>query len=153
ERSQWNVVARLGSRGFETISGEGVNAVLISLSRNVPSQGHKIFGIDVSDQPTVPDKAEALTNATSIDISQASQLKNPDARITLDEAGDTELLQVYADAYIGQRTGDVPQFIVDFWELRTCSSGWVAFGTTVEDTIAFGGGSQLLLWEDGKGQL
>jgi hypothetical protein len=150
---QWNFLARLGPGAFETISGEVVNVALLTVSREVPPPEHSIAALDANPAQTSAQKADLLREAKVHEIWQASQLKNPDARISLGEVGDASLLQVFSDAYIGQRTGDGPRFILCSWELPALHNGWVPFGTTVEQTSYYGGLHQVLLWEDGKGQL
>lgn len=46
--AQWDVVARLGPRAFETISGEVVNVALLALSRRRAEDGHCFGGWDAS---------------------------------------------------------------------------------------------------------
>jgi hypothetical protein len=151
--AQWNCIARLGPGAFGTISGEIVNVALLAISAKVASADNKIAGIDADPGQTLEEKARLLGESVVHDLRQASQLKNPDARISFGEVDDTALLQLLSDAYIGQRTGDGPRFIFCYWELSGVSEGWEFFGTTVERTTAHGGLQHVLLWEDGKGQL
>ena len=44
----WNVVARLGTKAFETISGEVVNVALVVLSAGKPEPDWEMAGLDVS---------------------------------------------------------------------------------------------------------
>jgi hypothetical protein len=150
---QWNSVARLGPGAFGTISGEVVNVALLVLSSRAPSADNPIAGVDADPGKTLELKAQLLREAVVHELRQADQLKNPDARISFGEADDTALLQLISDAYIGQRTGDGPRFILCHWELPCVNNGWVFFGTTVERTSAHSGLQHVLLWEDGKGQL
>ncbi len=151
--TQWNCVGRLGSGAFETIGGEVVNVSLVTLSRHVASIDHTIAGIDADSGLTSELKAELLRAAGVAKLRQANQLKNPDARISFGEVEHAPLLQVLADAYIGQRTGDGPRFILCLWEFAAVRNGWTFFGTTVEETCPHGGLQNVLLWEEGKGQL
>ena len=73
----WHLIARLGPGAFETISGEVVKAILLTMSRGtvgIPkfslqaartvapttAEGHLIAGLDVSGPRTAHDKAEQL---------------------------------------------------------------------------------------------
>jgi hypothetical protein len=149
----WDLVIRMGPGAFETISGEVVNVSLLTLGRSVPAANHSFSTIDASLVSSPYEKSELLRNGPIVSLSQDRQLGNPDSRIALEHLDSGKLLQEFADAYIGQRTGDAARFILDHWELPTVSGGWVHFGTTVETTEFFGGCQQVLLWEDGKGQL
>jgi hypothetical protein len=125
----------------------------VTVSRDDPSIEHSIAGLDADSAKTVEQKAQLIGASLIHQIRQLSQLRNPDARISFGAVGDAALLQVYGDAYIGQRTGDGPRFILCFWELPASRDSWVFFGTTVERTSIHGGLHQVLLWEEGKGQL
>lgn len=152
-QAQWNCLARLGPSAFETISGEVVNIALLALSHDAPSADHLIAGIDADPGATAELKAQLLCEGVIQELPQINQLRNPDARINFGEVSDTALLQLLADAYIGQRTGDGPRFILSFWEFPNICQDWVFFGTTVERTSYHGGLHQVLLWENGSGQL
>ncbi len=160
----WHLLAWLGPGAFETISGEVVKAVLLTLSRDNPRQ-HKgkrfsektragmMYGLDVSDYRTPAEKAERLAQSAIQGVEQARQLKNPDARVTLDQAADTSLLDEYTSSYQGITTGDNPRFIFAFWETHGIYGAWKTFQSTGDETGHFGGRHQVFLWEDGKGYL
>ncbi|MFH0730575.1 MAG: N-6 DNA methylase [Pseudomonadota bacterium] len=149
----WRVVARLGPGAFETISGEVVKAILLVMSRGQwKDEGQLIRGIDASAPRITQEKAELLLACRIKDVDQKQQLANPDARVAFDEV-QGELLEKYSLAYIGQRSGDGPRFIYFHWEFDEVPRGWEFFGTTVNDTTPYAGNTQLLLWEEGKGQL
>jgi len=85
----WHLIARLGPGAFETISGEVVKAILITLRRgNVAGQHGGLFaetdatnlirGVDVSEPRTAADKAAGLITAEIKQVEQAKQLVNPD---------------------------------------------------------------------------
>jgi hypothetical protein len=154
----WNLIARLGPGAFETISGEVVKAILITLSKgngvlhSEVSAKHLLRGLDVSEPRTAAEKALGLLTAEVKSVEQARQLENPDARIAFDDVQGT-LLEKYGLAYIGQRSGDGPRFIFYHWEFGQLTSGWELFGTTLVDTVHFSGNIQVILWEAGKGKL
>ena len=67
----WHLLARLGSGAFETISGEVVKAILLTLSRgNLAGKSSELFtttsalgtmyGLDVSDSRSASEKAARL---------------------------------------------------------------------------------------------
>jgi hypothetical protein len=149
----WHFVCRLGPGAFETISGEVVKAALVGISHCAPSCDRFFVGIDVSEMPTAGEKATALLQEQLQKRGQAEQLRNPDARIVLQDVDTENLLMVYADSRHGLRTADGLRFLRSFWELPHFEGGWSPEQGTVEQTVDFGGREQVVLWEDGQGAL
>ncbi|BEJ50182.1 hypothetical protein Ri1_27810 [Aeromonas dhakensis] len=148
----WNLVARLGEKGFESSAAAGAFVAMVTLSKGIAPQGALLRGIDVSAQKSAVEKAGELMVGLLMGVEQAKQHDNPDARITFDvDAG--ILLEEYSSAFIGQRSGDGPLYIQQFWEQNIIGQGWTFFGSTVNETLAYSGGSQVFLWENGKGLL
>lgn len=117
----WDLVARLGPRAFETISGEVVQAILIILTKGVASKGSMLHGVDVSSPKTAEEKAAQLLIQIVKSVAQINQLDNPDARIVLTTIAQGPLLCDKADFGKGSTTGDKPRFMVGFWELLKIS--------------------------------
>jgi len=149
----WNHISRLGTGAFETISGEVVNIALLIASNCAPINGHTITGLDVSGSKTISQKIQMLHDSLLKFSKQHTQLRNPDARISLEETNNSELLDRYADAYAGIRSGDYPRFGRCFWEMPRPLPGWVFQYSTVSNSCDFGGCEHVLLWESGEGQL
>jgi hypothetical protein len=153
KRVRWNFLARLGSGAFETISGEVVNVILLTQTRDSVPPDFMIRGINASGGRTSFEKAASLRARRLLQVSQAAQLNNPDARVSLDDASDEELLSKYANSYQGITTGDNRRFIVYFWELEHFGSPWMSFQSTGDTSAPFTGREQVFRWEDGKGVL
>ena len=96
----WHLIARLGSGAFETISGEVVKAILISLSRADSTEavgelfgdaesdeGNLIRGVDVSEPQTAAEKAKHLQGAEVLVVNQKGQLNNPDSVLVMNQPG------------------------------------------------------------------
>ncbi len=149
----WNLVARLGPRAFETISGEVVQAILITLSKGAAPQGALLNGLDVSAPKTAVEKAERLVVESLKGVEQAEQLNNPDARISLEKSSKFNLMSNYASSYQGITTGDNPHFIYNYWEVNCHDSEWEKFQSTGDNSSHFSGRSQVFLWENGRGYL
>ena len=149
---EWNIVSRLGPKAFQTPMWD-FNILLIIISKRKAKENHRFSGLDVSKLDSYFQKNEALIKKNVLRLSQEEQKANPDSRIILDQILDIGLLKNYSDSYIGQRTGDGPRFIQEFWECQRVSRGWVYLGTTFKGTQEFGGNNNILLWEKGKGQL
>ena len=108
----WHLIARLGPGAFETISGEVVKAILITLSRGNSiresgglfgdaEDGNLIRGLDVSKPRTATEKAVQLLTAEIKSVEQARQLENPDARVALEEEVNLPLWNKFADGLVG----------------------------------------------------
>ncbi|ABK48052.1 conserved hypothetical protein [Shewanella sp. ANA-3] len=149
----WNLVARLGPRAFETISGEVVQAILITLSKGEAAQGALLHGLDVSAPKTAADKAEQLLIEPLKSVEQAKQLENPDFRVALNETNSTALVNSHADTATGMQSFDRPRFIYQFWEIVSFSNGWEPCQSTVRSTTHMGGCEFTVRWESGEGQL
>jgi N-6 DNA Methylase len=150
---EWDAVARLGPGAFETISGEVVNAALLVLARSAPAEGTSYLGIDCADSATPDEKAQGLRIREVSRVLQKSQRKNPDSRIVLGEQSRSALLKTYATASAGMLTGDGNQFLQNFWEPRSVAPDWEFLQSAVAGTVLYGGRSQVVLWENGKGRL
>jgi len=149
----WHFACKLGPGAFETITGEVVKGALVCISHDAPSPERTIFGIDVSGATTVNQKADGLRQGVLQQRKQAHQLRNPDARIVMENLDVENVLMVFADSRYGLRTADGPRFLKSFWEIPSLKGGWSPSQSTVERTIDFGGREQVLLWEDGSGAL
>jgi hypothetical protein len=150
---EWNAVARLGTRAFETISGEVVNVALIVVSHTAPLSEHHFLGLDAAAETTAVGKARALSQVACMTVCQKGQSRNPDARLTLVESDPAGLLSRFAETFEGLTTGDLDRFIARFWEHPEIARGWKPFIGNVREPVSYGGREQILLWEDGRGAL
>lgn len=149
----WNLIARLGPRAFETISGEVVQAILITLSKGAAAKGALLHGLDVSAPKTAAEKAEQLILVDLKSVEQAKQLENPDMRIALEEGSQLQLMSMYSASYQGITTGDNPRFIFNFWETNSINNEWRTFQSTDNEPLHYSGRNQVFLWENGEGYL
>ncbi|WP_087752375.1 Eco57I restriction-modification methylase domain-containing protein [Paraburkholderia caledonica] len=153
KRVRWNLLARLGPGAFETITGEVVQAVLLTQTNAAPSDGFQVHGIDASEPRVAQDKAKLLRIGTLVAAGQKGQLGNPDARIILGESSDLPLLERYAQSYQGITTGDNPRYIQCYWEQAYWGGAWMSFQSTGDNTAHFAGRERVFLWEGGAGSL
>ncbi len=157
----WHLLAQLGPGAFETIGGEVVKAVLLTLSRERP-KSRELFdgnvasstlrGIDVSGGRTAGEKATHLHTTVVGAVEQAQQLESPDARITMDGTAATCLLTAYAPALQGVSTVDKNRFVMHVWEVMI-GDVWSTFQSSADATEHYGGRRQVFRWEGGKGSL
>lgn len=156
KRVQWNLLARLGPGAFETISGEVVQAVLITQTQDCAPVDFQLHGVDASAPKSAQEKAALLREGQLVAVSQQGQLGNPDARVSLDTLQNhSELLAHYGDSFQGLVTGDLERFVTTFWEhAALAANGWAAFRTTINvDDTPLEGVHHSILWEAGRGQL
>ena len=161
KNNSWHLLVRLGSGAFETISGEVVKAILITISRDNKQSDfiaesiyrNKIRGLDVSEIQTVPEKSFSLQVGAIKSIEQSQQKNNPDSRVLFSADKDEKLLNQFCDSRYGLRTGDGARFIAKFWEIPWLSGRWVHHQSTVQKTTFFGGREHYLFWDGGNGGL
>ena len=148
-----NAVAALGTRAFETISGEIVNTALIIFTSAPPPSDATFAGLDTNEGADRPAKARELSRGAISLPAQVAQNANPDRRISMSESASGPLLQKYATAYQGIATGDFSRFGKLFWEFPELDQKWSPQITTIKNTIDFGGMHNVLFWERGNGEL
>ena len=151
--ARWNLLARLGPGAFETISGEVVNAVLLTLTNTPPDESSLLSGLDVSAPRSVGAKAAGLVGGELVRVGQLGQLGNPDGRIVLDATEGWTLLEMFATSWQGITTGDNPRFTRVFWEMPTKERCWELLQSTGDESNSFCGREQIFLWDQGLGEL
>lgn len=159
----WHSIARLGPGAFETISGEVVKAILITLSRGGDAarqhggmfteakyENH-IRGLDVSELRAATEKAAGLQAAEVKSVYQTIQLQNPDAIVSLEDTTDSTRFSEFAFCTQGIATGDMPRFIHKFWEIDLIRPRWEFMQLSTNATQHFDGRDSILLWDKGDG--
>jgi len=145
----WNVVARLGSNAFQDMNWWAATTTLLVLNYGPPSVAHEIIGIDVSNDKQQSAKASMLRGdvATRIAVGrQVDQLKNPDARLTIEARSALPELRQYVEAPNGSHGGDAPRHRLCFWEMHAINSEWRLFQGTVEETQLYSGREHIFSW-------
>jgi hypothetical protein len=162
---KWNLLARLGSGAFETISGEIVNVALLAISsgedrhkeRFLPfvDKTYSFTGIDAAELRDTAEKAKILREGELAMVEQAGQLRNPDARVIISQIKEELTLGKYAKGIVGIQTADDPQYIIYFWEiLKRDPSIWeLMVASPLRCNTNFDGLTSLLCWEKGVGRL
>lgn len=152
ETQKWDMVARLGTGAFGAISGEVVNVALLIISASSPLGSQMLAGIDASNPRTPEEKADLLRCSDLKMVGQAEQLKNPDARVLLTQASSEMLLERYAIAPQGIKTGDDERWRRCSWEIGLAQNGWQFYQSTVETSELFGGRNYVIDWSlQGRG--
>jgi hypothetical protein len=117
KRVQWNLLARLGAGAFETISGEVVQAILLTQTNAHTDPTHLIRGIDAGSPKSPSVKAQLLQHGELLDINQSKQLSNPGASIALEELPDLPPIGKWARVCYGSKPGQTARVKRCFWEL------------------------------------
>ncbi len=150
----WRMVARLGSRAFETITGEVVNVALLVHMKRKPTALDVFLGLDVSEKADASAKRTSMLTDSVVLVNQLSQLKNPDARIIQREGGTKlQLLSERAVAYQGLVTGDRNSYIFQFWEVPKITAEWETFADAYSGEGLILGRENIIFWEQGRGRL
>jgi len=150
---KWNLISRLGSGAFETISGEVVKAILISITKT-NNTASIISNLDASKSPQPVGKSEVLRNGKVKRIEQAKQLTNPGSSIELDDIGNSVRVSKFAFVRGGITTGDSPRYRTCHWEQQSSSAtNWEFQQSSVKKAGDFVGREFLIFWESGKGTL
>ncbi|MCX7143414.1 MAG: N-6 DNA methylase [Proteobacteria bacterium] len=152
KETRWNFLTRLGSQAFETIGGEVVNVVLLSLTPETPNSDATFAGLDVSDQNTPTTKSLSLSTYPTNRVRQSDQIANPDARIIIEALDQHPLLQSSAHSFAGIACGDSPRFLASFWEVTDFGKSWVLQQTAALGNALYDGFDKAFLWESGSGQ-
>ncbi|CCQ42145.1 DNA methyltransferase [Yersinia enterocolitica] len=153
-RDTWSLLARLGSKAFETISGEVVQAILITLNKGSAPEGTLLHCLDVSEVKSASEKAEQLKISSPKGLVQARQLENPDARIMIQKViYKGGFLGEKATAYQGIVTGDRNSYIFKFWEIDTLDLDWEYFVDGFASHEQVTGREQIIHWEQSRGRL
>ena len=152
--TRWELLARLGPGAFDTIGGEVVNVIVLTLTRTGPQVGHALHGIDASVPRTAMGKAEVLRSGDVVAVSQKGQLGNPDARIALEDEANAPLLNELSDGLVGLQTGDDLRFCARFWEIsRRDPSVWEYMQNTPDVLTEYSGHTGIVRWDGGNGPL
>ena len=152
--TRWELLARLGPGAFDTIGGEVVNVIVLTLTCTGPQVGHALHGIDASVPRTAMGKAEVLRSRDVVAVSQKGQLGNPDARIALEDESNAPLLNELSNGLVGLQTGDDLRFCARFWEIsRRDPSVWEYMQNTPDVLTEYSGHTGIVRWDGGNGPL
>lgn len=145
------LVIKMGEHAFESRAAAGAFTALLIVDKLAPPPSSDFVGLDVSDRIEPEAKADRIWSGRLKVISQLSQLKGPDSRITFVDLTVSQPLERFADSYQGIKTGDDGRFKRLFWEVALPSTRWRYFQSTVNETKSFGGLEHVVDWSQ-KGQ-
>ena len=151
EHHEWNSLARLGHSAFETISGQVVDVVLLTLTAEGSNRVSRF--VDCDRCPTAREKATELQAGELVMFDQTAQLKHPESRVIFGEMESGDLISKLASSVHGQGSFDDPSFVRQFWEMPQLLSGWVFQQTSSNSDAIDVGLENVFLWENGVGRL
>lgn len=148
------LIAVLGTRAFETISGEVVSVCLTVLSRG--SKASFVRYLDADEAASPKDKAGALVAQPVHETALPDVLRSGRVILLPLAVSETALtnLDQFAHAYQGIKTGDDGRYRRYFWELtEDDGSPWRPFMGTTSKTVHYGGRSSKVRWDNGRGAM
>ena len=141
----FNLIARLGAKGFQTQMWD-FNVALFLISSNKPNSSQPLVGLTVESIGSPEAKASELPNAPISSVPQLGQLKNPGAVMTFSVPSSLSPLNQYASAPNGSHGSDSPRHRRPFWEFDCVTNNWRAFQGTFPNTTSFAGREFLFSW-------
>jgi hypothetical protein len=142
EKNVIDFIVRLGPKGFQTPMWD-FNVQLITISNQRPEKNHTLSGVDVSLFKTADEKACELITQTFSSTLQSRQLKNPDARIAIENLDSSSLLADVADFGKGSTTGDGLRFLRYIWEYPKIQDSFTYWLNSPKTGGIWGGRSQI----------
>ena len=143
-------VARVGSGATAKASWDVLRALAI-ITNETPMLSDMITGV-IAVSPDEANRAKELQIGEIKHVEQSEQLRSPDARVTLEENADEELLEEFSIANQGIKTGDDNRWRQMFWERHSIDMGWKRYQSTVSSICLFGGREYIIGWQHkGKG--
>lgn len=145
--------ARCGNNVWQNQAGKQPFKIptILSVVEHCPPAGTEIAFIDIGDGP-VPGKPGLLKSVQVSKVSQAGQLRNPEARILgIEIPADTLLLGDIADCLQGTSTGDTPRFVYHFWEIPAIRVPWHRWVTSSDSMNPFDNRSMIVRWDGDMG--
>ena len=157
EGTTWNCIARLGSRAFETISGENVSVALAINSRCLPPLTHCALTIDASEMDSINKKASALLTEHCSMSSQDAWRNGVGCRLLsvpdIEKVIGSDQIGSFADSRNGLSAGDGARFEMNFWETQFLGEVWHALQSSTSVTKEFGGRERIVRWENEAGEM
>ena len=151
--TEWKLLIRLGEKAFDSPQAGGELVGLNIILKRAPSDESECSTIDLSQYGSSSKKAVKIISSDLIKVSQINQLRSEDAVVKFIEASTGIPLSSYTTALRGCGTGDSVHFIRNTWEIPEITWAWEFHQTTSRITQHFAGMSEIIRWEEEKGEL
>ncbi|MGR3971816.1 Eco57I restriction-modification methylase domain-containing protein [Shewanella sp. 1180_01] len=145
--------ARLGTRAFETISGETVSVSLIDVDSLQSETPNHINVYDVSELNSAKLKSTILKSMKPLVFLQSNLLEKPDYRFVFNSDLNKVLLEKYSDGVHGLGTKDSQMFMRQQWEVPFGNANWEFVQTSITGVGDWSGMDSVIYWEKGNGEL
>ena len=142
----WHILALLGPKAFETISGEVVIVALKVSTNSPPSKKPFIAALAIDESHGAYVKSKMLRSAEIVMTLQQEQTEHPDARFVIGSLEGGSPLGDRAMSPRGIVSGDSKFWIRCFWELPDIIAPWRPLQSTVKETQPYGGREQVINW-------
>lgn len=152
ENNTWNAVARLGTKSFETISGEVVNVACPIIS-NYKNEHNHIAYFDVQNLQNATQKSNELKLENFVYLPQKQLLKNSNYVVTDTKLNIENLLSNHSISASGLKTGDRDRFNRQMWEVILPNAEWEYYRVSAKDFVEFSGNSEIIFWQNAEGEL
>jgi hypothetical protein len=126
-RVQFDAVVRLGANAFQDMNFWAATTALTIITGTAPAPDHRIYAVDAStskDQSYKRLVLRGIESGFSSHVEQLSQVKNPDARISLEPPSRYRLLSHFAITPQGMKSGDDFRYRRRWWEIDVQTSRW-----------------------------
>ena len=143
-----NFSVALGEEAWESFGQRGPITTLSSYTNTAPRPLSPHMVLDLTGVPLREDKIENCIHQALIRINQDVQFKNPDSRITFEEASSGQILERLAISPNGMHGGDTPRYRHYIWEHNLPSTRWAYFQMTVQETGPYGGRDSVFDWKN-----
>lgn len=153
KRVHLSLLTRLGMAAFDVMDWWAFNVMLLTATKITPSGDWSIYALDASGPRTTAEKAALLRISPLHITTHGSQLRNPDAKVILNNVADAKPLSDVAKVTQGLATGDLPRFLLNWWEPAEHGSIWRKFQAAVDETCLYGGRTHVVRWDDGAGPM
>ena len=147
-----NWMVELGAGAFQTPLYD-FSFALVCLSRFPPLNAYRYISLTATKTRDTGEKAASLV-ASNLEVLGIEDCRgNEDKRLLTQPLETGTALSQYAQSFCGLQTGDNFRFVRCFWEFSKRGLGWEFLQRTPSTTVFHDGLEQMILWEDGRGQL
>jgi hypothetical protein len=146
-------LSRLGPGAFESISGEVVKAILLTVINTTPNENQRLSFIEASHEVGPLNKTHRLQRGDVHFILQNRLMRTNQSPFNLSGNESSQLIRNSARSFAGMDSGDSMRFRRFFWELPRLSNGWIYQLTSPTKTSSYEGRSQIVFFENGVGDL
>lgn len=153
ETDSLNVLVKIGQGAFQSAQAGGSTIALCIISGTAPSSDLHFAALDSTLLADPVAISNSLQHSELKSLHYLRQLDNIDHIITTESIDQSARLSSYALGVHGQGTFDDARFTKKFWEIASIGKGWVKQQNTGNGSYSYSGLTNVLLWEDGKGQL